>query len=227
MDLNKIIQSLVQEVIRVEVSGKKIMNGTLIDVGSDMIVLFNEGDFVYISLDHVRNFGVDRDNENVVQAPTELPSIVAEESKEDLSFEEVLTQAKGRLVEIYVTGNQSLHGTIIGIMKNYLVFQSPVYKTMYISLAHIKWLIPYPQSHKLYGLENDSVTTPPNNETFARTLEVQVEKFKNKIVVLNVGDPKSYIGKINNVEEQIVEFQSARTSSVYLNLQHIKTIHEV
>lgn len=225
--MNKIIQGLVQEVVRIEVSGKKMVNGTLIDVGSDMIVLFDGLDFLYIPLDHIQNFEMDRDNENDVQAPTELPSIVAEESKEDLSFEEVLAQAKGGLVEIYVTGNQSLHGTITGIMKNYLVFQSPVYKTIYISMAHIKWLIPYAQSHTLYGLDNDPATAQPNNETFARTFESQVEKYINKIVVLNIGEHKSYIGKINNVEEQIVEFQSAKNSPIYLNLHHIKTLHEV
>lgn len=225
--MNNIIQNFVQEVVKIEVSGKKMMNGTIIDVGSDIIVLFNGTDFLYIPLDHIRNFEMDRDNENNLQAPTELPSIVAEESKEDLSFEEVLTQAKGRLVEIYVSGNQSLHGTVTGIMKNYVVFQSPVYKTMYISLAHIKWLIPYAQSYKLYGLENDSAATQPNNETFARTFEVQVEKIKNKIVVLNVGEHKSLIGKIINVEEKIIEFESARTSPIYLNLHHIKTLHEV
>ena len=75
------------------------------------------------------------------------------------------------------------------------------------------------------------ITTLPltqlNNETFATTFENQVEKFKNKIVVLNIGERKSYIGKINNVEEQIVEFQAARTSPIYLNLHHIKTLHEV
>ena len=98
---------------------------------------------------------------------------------------------------------------------------------MYISLAHIKWLIPYAQSHKLYGSDNDSATTQPNNETFARTFETQVEKYINKIVMLNIGERKSFIGKINNVEEQIVEFQSARTSPIYLNLHHIKTLHEV
>ena len=119
-----------------------MVSGTLIDVGSDMIVLFNGTDFMYIPLDHIRNFEMDCDNEDNVQAPTELPSIVAEESKEDLSFEEVLAQAKGRLVEIYVTGNQSLHGTITGIMNNYFVFQSPIYKTMYISLAHIEMADP-------------------------------------------------------------------------------------
>ena len=227
VDLNKSIQSLVKEIVRLEVSGKKWMNGTLIDVGSDVIVLFNGTDYVYIPLAHVHNIGMDCDNEDDLQAPTELPSIVAEESEEDLSFGEVLAQAKGRFVEIYVTGGQSLHGTITGIMNNYIVFQSPVYKKMYISLSHLKWLIPYAQNHKLYGLDNDSTLTQLNNETFATTFENQVKKFENKIVVLNIGGYKSYIGKMNNVEEQIVEFQSARTSPVYLNLHHIKTLHEV
>ena len=203
------------------------MKGTLIDVGSDVIVLFNGADFVYIPLAQVHNIGVDRENEDYLQAPTELPSIVAEESEEDLSFGGVLAQAKGRFVEIYVTGGQSLHGTITGIMNNYIIFQSPVYKTMCISLSHLKWLIPYTQNHKLYGLDNDTALTQLNNETFATTFENQVKKFKNKIVVFNVGEHKSLIGKINNVEEQVVEFQSARTSPVYLNLHHIKTLHEV
>ena len=139
----------------------------------------------------------------------------------------MLSQAKGKLVEIYVTGNQSLHGTITDIMNNYIVFQSPVYKTMYISLSHLKWLIPYAQNHKLYGLDNDTAITQLNNETFATTFENQVEKVKNKIIVLNVGEHKSLIGKINNVEEQIIEFESARTSPIFLNLHHIKTLHEV
>ena len=56
--LNKIIQSLVKEIVQLEVSGKKWMNGTLIDVGSDVIVLFNGTDFVYIPLAHIHNFEV-------------------------------------------------------------------------------------------------------------------------------------------------------------------------
>ncbi|MCG7346014.1 DUF2642 domain-containing protein [Sporosarcina sp. ACRSL] len=225
--MNKIIQSLVQEVVRIEITGKKMVNGTLIDVGSDMIVLFNGMDFVYIPLDHIRNFVRDIDNENNVQAPTELPSIVAEESQEDLSFEYVLTQAKGRLIEIFVSGNQSLHGTITAILKDYLVFQSPIYKTLYIPLAHIKWLIPLAQDHKLYGSEIDFSSTESPNETFASSFEKQVEKLVNKLVVMNISERESFIGKIINVEEHITEFQAARTSPFYLNLRHIKTLHEV
>ena len=122
-----------------------------------MIVLFNGTDFVYIPLDHIQSFRVDCDNENDIKDPTEFPSIITEENKEDLSFGEVLTQAKGKYVEIYVTGSQPLHGHITSIMNNYFVFQSPIYKTMYISINHLKWLIPYAQNEKPYGVDNQTV----------------------------------------------------------------------
>ena len=225
--MNKVIQNLVQEIVRIEITGKKMVSGELIDVGSDMIVLFNGKDFMYIPVDHIRNFEPDRDNENNVESPTELPTIVAKDDQEDLSFEKVLAQAKDRLVEIYVSGTQSFHGTITGIKSDYLVFQSPIYKTMYISLAHIKWLIPFPQGQKLYGSDLVFSSTQSTNDTYASSFATQVEKLINKIVVLNSSERESLIGKINNVEEQIVEFQAARTSPFYLNLRHVKTLHEV
>ena len=225
--MNKIIQSLVNEVVQIEVSGKKLINGTVIDLGSDMIVLFNGTDFVYIPLVHIQSFKVDSDNESDIKAPTEFPSIITGENNENLSFRKVLTQAKGKYVEIYVTGGQPLHGYITSIMNNYFVFQSPVYKTMYISLNHLKWLIPYSQNERPYGLDNHTISLQPDNESLASTFEVQVEKFKNKIVVFNIGGNKSHIGKINKIEEQIVEIQTARTNPIYLNLHHIKTLHQV
>lgn len=227
MDLNKIILGLVNEVVQIEVSGKKLINGTVIDLGSDMIVLYNGTDFVYIPLDHIHSFKVDCDNENDLKAPTEPPSIITEENKVDLSFGEVLTQAKSKSVEIYVAGSQPLHGHITSIRNNYFVFQSPVYKTMYISLNHLKWLIPYAQNERPYGLENQTVTLQPNNDSLASNFEAQVETFKNKIVVFNTNGNKSFIGKINNVEDQMVEIQTARKKVIYMNIHHVKTIHQV
>ncbi len=225
--MNKIIQSLVKDVIKIEVSGKKSLSGTVIDLGTDMIVLFNGMDFVYIPLDHIQSFDVDRNNEYDIKAPIEFPSIVTGENNENLSFKQVLTQAKGNYIEIYVTGNQPLYGYITDIMNNYFVFQSPVYKTMYISLNHLKWLIPLTQNEKPYGLNSRTNSLQSNHESLASTFEAQVEKFKNEMVVFNIEGKKSHIGKINNVEEQIVEIQTARNYPMYLSLNHIKTLHKV
>ncbi|WP_318618123.1 DUF2642 domain-containing protein [Sporosarcina sp. YIM B06819] len=222
--MNNIIRSLVKQVVQLEVSGKNILKGTVIDLGTDTMVLFNGAEFVYIPLDHIQNFKVDGNNDEDIQAPAMLPSISADENDVDLTFTKVLTQAQGKYVEIYVTGNEALHGYITSIKDNYFEFQSPVYKTMYISLSHVKWLIPYAQNELAYGL---NLPVQPNNETLASTFEVQVEQFKNEIVVLNIGGPKSHIGKITNVEQQIAEIQTARADSSYVNLGHIKTLHVV
>ena len=220
------IQSLIKEVVQIEISGKKLTNGTLIDVGSDMIVLFNGVDFVYIPTIHIQKYKVDRNNEYNIKAPSAPPSIIIEEKNEELSFRRILTQAKGSFVEVYATGNQSLHGSIVDIMDDYFIFQSPIYKTVYIPLHHLQWLIPYTQNERPYGLDvDDDFSSKPNHESFAKIFEVQVEKFKNKVVIFNIAGNKNHIGKINQVKEQVVEIQTARMQPVYLNLHHIKTLH--
>lgn len=225
--LNNIIQSLIKEVVRVEVSGKRLINGTVIDSGSDVIVLFNGIDYVYIPVDHIQRFGIYDDNEEDIQAPSESPNITALENEKELTFREVLTQAQGNYVEIYVTNGQPLHGYIMSLMNDYFIFYSPIYKTMYISIQHLKWLIPYSKNESPYGMNNQTNLVQSNGQLLANTFKEQVEKFQNTIVVLNIGGDKSHIGKINNVEEQIVEIKGARTNSYYLNLDHIKTLHEV
>jgi len=227
VDLNKIIQSLVKQVVQIEVSGKRIITGTVIDLGSDMIVLFTGVEFIYIPLNHVQSFKVDFDNENEIEDPTEFPSFTSDNDIGNLSFGEVLTKAKDKFVEIYVTGGQSLHGCITSVMNNYFVFQSPIYKTMYITIDHLKWLIPYTKNEKPYGLDNHGVTLQKSDELLAKTFENQVERLKNGLVVFNMGGDKSLIGKINRVEAQVVEIQTVKSKTNYLNLDHIKTVHQV
>lgn len=226
--MNKIIQSLVKEVVQIEISGKKLINGTLIDLGSDVLVLFNGTDFVYIPTNHIQYLTTDLTDDFEIKVPTEFPSIIMEDDdKEDLSIMKVLTQAQVEFVEIYVTGSQPLHGIITSIKDNYFVFHSPIYKTMYIALNHLKWLIPYSKNKKPYGLDSHNSLVQKNNELLASTFEAQVEKLKNKLVMFNMGEKKNHIGKINNIEDQIIEIQTARTYPIYLNLRHIKTIHQV
>jgi hypothetical protein len=222
------IQSLVKEVVQLEISGKKLINGTLIDLGSDVLVLFNGTDFVYIPTNHIQCLRSNLTDDIEIKAPTEFPSIIMEDDdKGDLSIIKVLTQAQAEFVKIYVTGSQPLHGIITSIKDNYFVFHSPIYKKMYIALNHLKWLIPYTKNKKPYGLDGHNFLVQSNNELLASTFEVQVKDLKNKLVIFNIGEKEKHIGKINNVEDQIVEIQTASTYPIYLNLSHIKTIHQV
>ena len=61
MSLNKTIQSLIKEIVKVEVSGKKLISGTIIDLGSDMLVLFNGRNYMYIPLEHIQNLEMNQE----------------------------------------------------------------------------------------------------------------------------------------------------------------------
>ena len=51
-----------------------------------------------------------------------------------------------------LAGNAPIHGYVTSVMNDYIVFYSPVYKTVYISLKHLKWLIPYKENQVPYAL---------------------------------------------------------------------------
>ena len=224
--MNKNIQSLIKEIIQIEVSGKKLLKGTLIDLGTDIMVIFNGVDYVYISLNHIHQLSVVQKTELDITSLTEFPINIKGDTNEDISLEEVLKRAKGKNSEIYIIDNQALHGCITRTMGDYFEFYSPIYKTMYISIKHLKWLIPYAQNESPYGL-NDNYSKQLDLEPLAETFEEQIGKFKDKMIVLNIGGSKSHIGRVKSVEDQIVEMQKARTTKEYLNIGHIKTIHQV
>ena len=224
--LNKIIQSLIKEFVQIEVSGKKIIKGTLIDLGTDLMVIFNGTDYMYIPFNHIHSFCSIPKNEFDTISPTESYSMQTGENSENLTLLLTLHQAKGKNSEIYLTDDQPLHGCITQIMDDYFEFYSPIYKTMYISTKHLKWLIPYISNEGPYGF-NNNYSKPLLNEPLVNTFKSQIEKFKDKIIVFNIGGSKSHIGKIKNVEEQVIELEKARATKDYLNIDHIKTIHEV
>ena len=214
--------------VQIEISGKKFISGRLIGLGSDTLVLFNGKDYYYMPLVHIQAIKADRDNDSDIEVPIDDLSIGSDEmDKDDMSLRKVLTQAKGMFVEIYVTGGSPLHGYITSIMNNYFVFHSPIYKTMYIAMKHLKWLIPYTDDQRPYGLADVNFPIQGANTSLARTFEVQIEKFKNKIVIFNIGESNNHVGKINNIEEQFLEIHTARDQAVMINLHHIKTLHLV
>lgn len=211
--------------IKLEISGNKPISGILIDIGSDLWVIYNGYDYLYIPTVHIQNWKFPKKEEidEIItlsddQSPIFNPS-------EEISLRKTLTAAKGIFTEIYVTSKQAVHGYIISIMNNYFVFYSPIYKTMFISLNHLKWLIPYTSNQRPYGLSNANLPVNPSNITFARSFEVQIEKLVGTLIVFNIGETENVMGKITGIKNNFIELTTAKGNPVYLNLQHIKTVH--
>ena len=113
--------------------------------------------FLYIPIVHIQKLKetiLDKEDPSY-QPPSERPI-----ETDPISFRKALMIAKGLFVQVYVTGNKSIHGYLTSIMNDYFVFHSPVYKTMFIAMNHVKWLIPYPANATPYSLNENLPLSP-------------------------------------------------------------------
>lgn len=207
--------------VLIEISGNSIVEGILLEVGNDLLVIFNGENFLYIPLLHIQNVIEYTSDESYGAVPA-LQEL--EHEKDELSLRKVLTAAKGIFVEINVSNNHSFHGYITTIMNNYFVFYSPVYKVMYISLQHLKWLIPYLTEQTPYMLSNNSLPVNPSNIPLARTLEVQLNKLIGELVVINSGERNEYIGKLDKIDSNFIELITSKGEIKLVGLRHLKSI---
>ncbi|RBW69990.1 DUF2642 domain-containing protein [Bacillus taeanensis] len=218
----KSMRNYIGEQVKLEVSGKSRHKGVLVDIGSDIIVLFNGEDFLYIPFVHIQNFQLNTEENEEIKVTGEAP---INKQSEEISLRKVLNNARGVFAEIFVTGNQSIHGYVTSVLNNYFVFYSPVYQTMFIPLNHLKWLIPYNQNQTPYKLTNQHFLVNPSNLTLARTFDEQLKKLVGKIVVFDLGGNAAKIGQLQMIENNFVHLISAREKVIYLNIHHIKTVH--
>jgi hypothetical protein len=216
------IKSFIKKEVEIEISGKTILSGILIDVGLDILVLFDGTQFLYIPLLHMHNI-----KEKLEKDITEEPpdTVIIFNETEPISYRKTLNHAKGQFLELYITGNRSIHGYITSVLNDYIVFYSPVYKSVFISMQHLKWFIPY--SHQLtpYTLGNKDLPVVPASIPLARSFEEQIKKYEGRLLVFDLGDNPDKIGLIKQVSNNIIELITANGQTVFWKFIHIKTVH--
>ncbi|MDQ0201207.1 DUF2642 domain-containing protein [Neobacillus ginsengisoli] len=215
-------QDLVGKYIEVEISGGVFHKGTLIAAGLDIIVIHDgrTNSFLYIPFVHIQRLKETSIEENTYYDPPSEKPI----DTDAISFRKILTIAKGMFVKVYVTGNKSIHGYLTSIMNDYFVFHSPVYKTMFISMNHVKWVIPYPSNTTPYSLNNQNLPLKPASIPLARSFEEQLKKLENQLVILDGGDNPEKIGFLQKVRNNKTTLITVEGETVYRNLVHIKSI---
>lgn len=224
--MKNIFDQVKKEIVKVDLAGKSFVKGSIVESSSEIVVLYDGNDFLYISTEHIENVSV-MQNEDDIQQPSTFPSSIKKDETLDFTFVHVLTQAIGMYTELFVTNRQPLHGTITNVMQDYIVFYSPIYKTMYIPIKHLKWIIPYSEQQRPYQLSDEELQVKQIGESFVHRFDLQVEKMKNKLVVFNLGEKTHFIGKLINVHGKIIELHTARKNTAFINMQHIKTMHIV
>jgi hypothetical protein len=202
------------------ISGNNIITGTFIDSGLDLIVIRKEQRFFYIPLVHIQSL-----KEATCLSVEELNMIPEQPiGTDNLSFRKILNHAKGKFVEIYVTGNKSIHGYLTSIMNDYFVFYSPVYKTVYVSMNHLKWLIPYPSEVTPYTISNQSLALNQVSISLSRTFIEQCKKLEGNLVIFDLGEKTEKTGLLHKVDNEIIELIYANGGRVLWNIHHLKTV---
>lgn len=214
-------QFLTQQVA-VELSGRINLNGILVDYGLDIIVVYNGQEFLYIPLMQLQHLKLNLQGDSIVKNPTKAP---IDHESDKISFRKTLMNAKGMFVKIYVIGNHIIHGYLLSILNDYFVFYSPVYKTMFISFNHLKWLSPYTQNVTPYSLNNQHLPVSPTQLSLPRAFEEQLKKLEGNIVVFDIADHPGKTGLLKKVGNHIVQLITGDGNEICWNLQHLKTVH--
>lgn len=208
--------------VSLTVSGTRLsVKGTLIDLGTDILVLHNGVQFLYVPLVHIQQLTRCPASESNFGPASEPPLDPAME----LSYRKVLLNAKGMFSELYIAGNQTVHGYVTSIMNDFFVFYSPMFRSLYVSMRHLKILVPYDAHTTPYALEQDKFPVHPTTASLARTFDQQLKKFEGEFVILDLGEHPEKIGLLKSVRNNLLELVTADGASTFIHLDHIKTIH--
>ncbi|MCK1991986.1 DUF2642 domain-containing protein [Peribacillus muralis] len=214
--------ALLGKQIEVQLSGEKTFKGILTDLGMDILVLYNGEHFLYFPMLQVHRFNLSEEIDSEIEYPLYSPMM---EDMGSISYRKTLMNAKGMFSEIHVAGHIPLHGYITNVFNDYFAFYSPVYKTMYISLHHLKWLSPHNQGNIPYALSKECFPVNPSAVPMVRSLGEQLKKYAGKLVVLDGGEDPMKIGVLKTAANNLVELTTASGNQVFFKLAHIKSVY--
>ncbi|UUZ84445.1 hypothetical protein LJK88_12600 [Paenibacillus sp. P26] len=218
----KNIQALLDQYVDLTVSGKKEpLRGKLIEIGNDILVIHDGVQFMYIPILHLQQILLSKKSDIETQGTVEI----SWEPKSDLSYRKVLMNAKGMFTEIFITGNQSIHGYVASIMNDFFVFHSPLHHFLLVSMRHLKYLVPYEPNTTPYSLNPSAFPLYPNPISLARNMEQQLKKLEGEFVVLNLGESAETIGLLKTADSPLIEIVTSAGVSSFMHIDHVKTVH--
>jgi hypothetical protein len=214
---------LIGQNVKIEISGETELCGTLMDAGLDILVIYNK-QYYYLPFTHIQRIKPDRDTVTNWEG-TNHSEVPLNTFSGTIAFRKILMNAKGIFVCLNVEGNRTIHGYLTSVMNDYFIFYSPAHKVMYISMNHVKWLIPYIKNTTPYSLSSEKLPVNPTSLSLARTFTEQCKRLENNMVILDNGDHPEKIGLLQKVFDNKLALVNAEGEMVYWNCHHLKTLH--
>lgn len=199
---------------------KNPIQGEMIDIGNDIVVVYADNRFIYIPIHHLQQMRLVPNKRNMaVTTPTD-PAI----DHNKISYRKILMNSRGIFSEISL-GDKSIHGYVTAIMNDYFVFFSPLHHSVFISVKHLKYIVPYPTNTTPFSLKHEHFPVQPASITLSRTLDQQLHKLEGQLVTLNLGAKPYRAGFLKKIEGNLLELVEAEGSSLIMHTDHIQAIH--
>ncbi|MEC0371648.1 DUF2642 domain-containing protein [Paenibacillus chibensis] len=215
------IRSLLGKKVELKISGYKVpVIGELVDLGSDILVLFSETRYIYVPIHHVQQMKLTQDGDDA--SPGDMEPLV---DHNHISYRKMLMNSRGIFTEIGLGGPDPLYGYLTSIMNDYFIFFSPLYHSVYIPLHHVKYLCPLPPSMTPFSLNQHLFQVQQPAIPLSRTLDQQLEKFQNELVIFDLGESPLKAGLLKKVDNRMIELVEAGGTTILLHCDHIKSIH--
>ncbi|SEM54546.1 hypothetical protein [Paenibacillus sp. OV219] len=219
----KSYEHLKDKLVEIKLAGNTI-KGKLYDVGTDFIVIYTNMEFFYLLDEHIQEVRICQWNEEEqINTPPQSPFF---DNTKVISTKEIFMNARGKMLQVMVFGGIGIHGYILHIFDDYIHFQSIVLGDLYIPTKHIKGLViasssspstPLPEMKKLPKLKSAEA----EHVKFIDRLS----KSTGKVAIFNQGAPVFNVGKIVQMDENVVHITNLNGTTVYISTDHIKTIH--
>lgn len=207
--------------IQLELSGCRLpIQGEIIDMGQDLIVVYGNQRFIYIPLHHLQSMYITIADDSNSNLPAPDPTM----DHNNISYRKILMNARGRFSEISI-GGRTLHGYITNIMNDYFIFFSPLHHSVYVSINHLKYIIPSPTNSTPYSLSQQHFPMQPASMPLSRTLDQQLQKMVGELVILNLGDKPYRAGLLKSADNNLLELVGAEGNTLIMHTDHVQTIH--
>ncbi|WP_366290542.1 DUF2642 domain-containing protein [Paenibacillus sp. AN1007] len=209
--------------IEFELSGCKLLiQGEVIDAGEDIMVVYGNQRYIYVPLHHLQTlrFMKSEENSNHMDMPTPDPEM----DHDNISYRKVLMNARGKFSEISI-GGRTLHGYITSIMNDYFIFYSPLHQSVYVSIHHLKYIIPSPANSRPYAMDYQHFPIQPSSISLSRTLDQQLQKMTGELVILNLGYKPEQTGLLKSISNRMLEVIDAEGSARFMHTSHVQTLH--
>ena len=199
---------------------KNSIQGEIIDIGNDIVVVYENYRYIYIPIHHLQQMRLTPNRSNMTDSTPPDPAI--DHSK--ISYRKILMNSRGIFSQVSL-GDQSIHGYVTAIMNDYFVFFSPLHHSVYISVKHLKYIVPYPVNTTPFSLRHDHFPVQPAAISLSRTLDQQLHKLEGQLVTLNLGAKPYRAGLLKSVEGNLLELVEAEGTSLMMHTDHIQAIH--